>query len=439
MDGVKRTILCVDDEADIVSSLYDTFKDRYDVKTATSGARALSIFQREDVALVITDQRMPRMEGTELLAKIDAQKPMCKKILLTGYADVNAAIDAINRGKVDKYITKPWDEADLIKTVDLLIEEYELELSFERLIDKGRTLEGVGKDEQLADMPEILKSALKGIFISLSPIVGTLDRELQEAFQRIITRFGINLHLFFKIGQKDDMLNSAQQTKARDVLRRLSFFREASEYDLVCLARYMQELDVPENQILLTQNEPVEDVYFIAEGTVDILVDSELVADRAAGEAVGELSSLRNELCASATVRTRTPCKLLKISRTRFMEVVTLLPNIWKMLFDKMREHVVELNDRYSKLLSFAWQGVAKLDPQGRLTREISRQCQHFLAIPEGSNEYFSRLLFPDDPEAAAKWEEKFKLLIIKPSAEFGNIIGELPQKISFDHPELGN
>ncbi|HLA27994.1 MAG TPA: response regulator [Syntrophales bacterium] len=140
MNTAKRTILCVDDEKDILNSLYDTFMDVYNVKTAASGVEALRIFTEEDIVLVISDQRMPEMEGTELLKKINELKPKCKKILLTGYADVNAAIDAINKGAVDKYISKPWDDDELVKTAENLIRRYENEMSFAKLIEDARSM-----------------------------------------------------------------------------------------------------------------------------------------------------------------------------------------------------------------------------------------------------------------------------------------------------------
>lgn len=124
-DDKKRTILCVDDEPDVAISLYDTFMDFYDVKTANSGKEALKIFNEEDISLIISDQRMPEMEGTELLAEIHKIKPTCKKILLTGYADVNAVIDADKLGTVDKCYNKPWDDEELIDAVKGLIEELE--------------------------------------------------------------------------------------------------------------------------------------------------------------------------------------------------------------------------------------------------------------------------------------------------------------------------
>ncbi len=121
----KKTILVVDDEKDVVDVLYDTFMGVYNVKTATSGAEALKIIVMEDVSLIISDQRMPEMEGTELLSQVNAINPACKKILLTGYADVNAAIDAINKGSVHRYIGKPWDDSELRDAVNTLIDDYE--------------------------------------------------------------------------------------------------------------------------------------------------------------------------------------------------------------------------------------------------------------------------------------------------------------------------
>lgn len=117
----KRTILCVDDEEEIVCSLQDTFMDFYDVKTANCGEGALKIFNEENVSLVISDQRMPGMEGTELLAKINEIDPACKKILLSGYLGSNTTIVEINKSPIDKMFSKPWDDDELIQEVDNLL------------------------------------------------------------------------------------------------------------------------------------------------------------------------------------------------------------------------------------------------------------------------------------------------------------------------------
>ncbi|MFH1491444.1 MAG: response regulator [Pseudomonadota bacterium] len=137
-EETRRTILCVDDEADVVDSLYDTFMDTYNVKTATSGEEALKIFKEEDICLVITDQRMPQMEGTEILARVKGMKPICKKILLTGYADITAAIDAINKGSVDRYFSKPWDDGELLQAVKDLLVLYKTDEFLEKVMDEAR-------------------------------------------------------------------------------------------------------------------------------------------------------------------------------------------------------------------------------------------------------------------------------------------------------------
>lgn len=117
MPGKKQTILVVDDEVDIVDSLYDTFIDKYDVYKATSAKDAVEILEKNHIDLVISDQRMPETTGVELFAKMEKDHPQVGKVLLTGYADINAVVDGINKGQIDKYITKPWDEDDVIHVV----------------------------------------------------------------------------------------------------------------------------------------------------------------------------------------------------------------------------------------------------------------------------------------------------------------------------------
>lgn len=137
-DTKKRTILCVDDEVDIIDTLHDTFMDHYNVKTAKDGKEGLQIFNESEIDLVISDQRMPEMTGSELLAEINKVKPICKKILLTGYADIDAAIDAINKGSVDKYFNKPWDEDELLKSVEDLLEELKTDEFFEKALQETK-------------------------------------------------------------------------------------------------------------------------------------------------------------------------------------------------------------------------------------------------------------------------------------------------------------
>ncbi|MHC5765202.1 MAG: response regulator [Nostoc sp.] len=113
----KPKILVVDDEPDNLDLLYRTFYRDYKVLRATSGPAALDLLAQEgEIAVIISDQRMPMMSGTEFLSLTATQYPDIIRIILTGYTDVEDLVEAINAGKVFKYVTKPW-EAEELKAV----------------------------------------------------------------------------------------------------------------------------------------------------------------------------------------------------------------------------------------------------------------------------------------------------------------------------------
>ncbi len=110
----KPKILVVDDEPDNLDLLYRTFYREYQVLRATSGPAALEILaNQKDIAVIISDQRMPQMSGTEFLSLTATQYPDIIRIILTGYTDVEDLVEAINSGKVFKYVTKPWEAEEL--------------------------------------------------------------------------------------------------------------------------------------------------------------------------------------------------------------------------------------------------------------------------------------------------------------------------------------
>lgn len=110
----KPKILVVDDEPDNLDLLYRTFYRDYKVLRATSGPAALDLLAQEgEVSVIISDQRMPIMSGTEFLSLTATQYPDIIRIILTGYTDVEDLVEAINAGKVFKYVTKPWEAEDL--------------------------------------------------------------------------------------------------------------------------------------------------------------------------------------------------------------------------------------------------------------------------------------------------------------------------------------
>jgi putative nucleotidyltransferase with HDIG domain len=118
-------IMVVDDEPANLRLLERLFRRDYQVVTASSGAEALRLLEQHDVALLITDQRMPGMTGIELLGHAAALRPHMVRIILTGYTDVEALVEAINCGQVYRYLTKPWNNEDLRLTAARALEHYE--------------------------------------------------------------------------------------------------------------------------------------------------------------------------------------------------------------------------------------------------------------------------------------------------------------------------
>jgi type II secretory ATPase GspE/PulE/Tfp pilus assembly ATPase PilB-like protein/FixJ family two-component response regulator len=123
----KYQILFVDDEANVLKSMLRIFRqENYGLLTANSGQEALAIMENETVHVVISDHRMPNMNGTDLIREIKKRYPSTIRIMLTGYADVDAVMGAVNDGAVYKFITKPWNDEDLRLTVGLALEQYDL-------------------------------------------------------------------------------------------------------------------------------------------------------------------------------------------------------------------------------------------------------------------------------------------------------------------------
>ncbi len=124
-DSLK--LMVVDDEPDNLDLLYRTFRRDFEVYKAENGFQALEVLAEiGEMAIIISDQRMPRMNGTEFLSRTVEQFPDTIRIVLTGYTDVEDLVEAINSGKVFKYITKPWDPNELKSVVTQAAETYRL-------------------------------------------------------------------------------------------------------------------------------------------------------------------------------------------------------------------------------------------------------------------------------------------------------------------------
>ncbi|MDH3685951.1 MAG: response regulator [Myxococcales bacterium] len=133
----KHRILVVDDEEAILETMTFTFEDDYDVLTASSARAGLETLDAAGpVAVVISDQRMPETTGVEFLAQVFERHPSTVRIILTGFADMDATIGAINDGHVYAYVTKPWEPDELKRVVRRAVEHHELASENERLVSE---------------------------------------------------------------------------------------------------------------------------------------------------------------------------------------------------------------------------------------------------------------------------------------------------------------
>jgi response regulator RpfG family c-di-GMP phosphodiesterase len=145
MNNDKISILYVDDEENNLISFKATFRLKYNVFIAISGADAIDILDKNLIHVIITDQRMPNMTGVEFLEKVIEKYTDPIRILLTGYTDMNAVVDAINKGKIFHYLTKPWNEEELDKTIarayDIFLEREKIKQMNEKLEVSNSQLE----------------------------------------------------------------------------------------------------------------------------------------------------------------------------------------------------------------------------------------------------------------------------------------------------------
>lgn len=132
----KINILYVDDEENNLVSFKATFRLRYNIFTAIGADEAKEILDNNPIEIIITDQRMPNITGVEFLESILDRYPEPMRILLTGYADLNAVIDAVNKGKIFHYLTKPWDEEELETTIKRAYDVYCLRRDEKELTEK---------------------------------------------------------------------------------------------------------------------------------------------------------------------------------------------------------------------------------------------------------------------------------------------------------------
>ena len=163
----------VDDEEHNLTSFAATFRKDYKILTATNGNDALEIMRNNNIKLVITDQRMPEMTGIQLLEKLTPEFPDSIRMILTGFSDIEVIIEAINSGRVFRYITKPWDENELRMTIENAKQLFELQASNKLLVAELK--------QKVEEQDQTLKLFVK--YVPEQVVKKTLENNQESIFE----------------------------------------------------------------------------------------------------------------------------------------------------------------------------------------------------------------------------------------------------------------
>ena len=254
------TLLFVDDEPGILSSLRRLFRPHgYRILVAESGALGLAELEKTPVDLVISDMRMPEMDGATFLKAVRQRWPDTVRILLTGYADVTSTVAAINEGEIYRYVSKPWDDNEIVNTVREALERYRLKQENLRLTaltqSQNEELKGLNAslEQKVAERTAELRQALsfveqshgelkKSFLTSVQVFAGLIElrsgpagsrlaghgRRVADMARNLAQRLGLGdvevqnimlaglLHDVGKMGLPDDLLGKAFNTLSQD-------------------------------------------------------------------------------------------------------------------------------------------------------------------------------------------------------------------------------
>ena len=220
-NGNAPVILLVDDEVNILSSLRRLFRPSgYRILTAESAAMGLAILEEDTVDLVISDMRMPNMSGAEFLKEVKERWPSTIRILLTGYSEIAATISAINEGGIYRYLSKPWNENELLHTVAQAVEFRQLEQEKARL-----EILNAQQNEELKSLNANLEKEVTARTEELRQTVMFLE----NAQERLKKNFFTMLKVFSNMLELREGSMSGNANRVGELARRLARKMQLSE------------------------------------------------------------------------------------------------------------------------------------------------------------------------------------------------------------------
>ncbi len=213
-DNQSGTILCVDDEPSILSALRRLFRARgFQVKVAESGQAGLALLASEPVDLVISDMRMPEMDGVVFLEQVRQRWPDITRLLLTGYADITSIMGAINRGEIYRYIAKPWDDNDIILIVRGALQQRAMEFEQKRLQALVQL-----QNEEL----KVLNASLEFKVEERTGELKKANEALNGANERLKNNFITSIKVFTSLIELRDSKLAGHSRRVADLSRRIA-------------------------------------------------------------------------------------------------------------------------------------------------------------------------------------------------------------------------
>lgn len=241
----RGQLLIVDDEAEILKSLRRQFRHEYDVYTARDADEAFQIIQERPIQVIISDQRMPGTTGTQFLARLNQIAPDIVRLLMTGYADIQSVVEAINQGNIFRYVLKPWNPTELATIVREAFSRHALVIQNQLLLEELQTANAL-LEARIADRTHLLEEAnarLRQLVEQRDIFIGMAAHDLRTPIQVVQGFTDLLLHERTQPEESREFVLVIQET-LRDMLALLNNLLDITAIESGKVVLNLVEVDI---------------------------------------------------------------------------------------------------------------------------------------------------------------------------------------------------